>query len=125
MDKSVNREDKEAFAALDSTTGVMPDAKPMTGDEYLQSLDDGREVYIYGERVENVLTHPAFRNTARMTARLYDAMHDPAHKDKIMVPTDTGNGGEKKATPVSSRSVPGRPPPIRARTSAGTSSRPI
>ena len=54
---------------------------------------DGREVYIYGERVKDVTTHPAFRNTARMVARLYDALHDPKHKDKLLVPTDTGNGG--------------------------------
>src|SRR5690606_22993992 len=50
-----------------------------------------REVYIYGERVKDVTTHPAFRNTARMVARLYDALHDP--KRGIAVPTDTGNGG--------------------------------
>ncbi len=66
---------------------------PMTGAEYLASLDDGREVYIYGERVGNVAEHPAFRNTARMVARLYDAMHDPARGPRLMVPTDTGNGG--------------------------------
>jgi 4-hydroxyphenylacetate 3-monooxygenase len=65
----------------------------MTGTEYLESLDDGREVYIYGERVARVTEHPAFRNTARMIARLYDAMHDPARRDKLMRPTDTGNGG--------------------------------
>ncbi|HEY4041133.1 MAG TPA: 4-hydroxyphenylacetate 3-hydroxylase N-terminal domain-containing protein [Rhodopila sp.] len=66
---------------------------PMTGADYLASLDDGREVYIYGERVEKVTEHPAFRNTARMIARLYDAMHDPQRRSKLMVPTDTGNGG--------------------------------
>ena len=47
------------------------------GQEYLESLRDGREVYIYGERVKDVTTHPAFRNTARTIARLYDALHDP------------------------------------------------
>ena len=57
------------------------------------SLRDDREIYIYGERVKDVTTHPAFRNTARMVARLYDAMHDPKHMKKLMVPTDTGNGG--------------------------------
>ena len=51
--------------------------RPFTGAEYLASLNDGREVYIYGERVENVATHPAFRNGARSIARLYDALHDP------------------------------------------------
>ena len=28
-----------------------------------------------------------------MVARLYDALHDPKRKDKILLPTDTGNGG--------------------------------
>ena len=28
-----------------------------------------------------------------MVARLYDALHDPKRKDKLLVPTDTGNGG--------------------------------
>ena len=38
-------------------------------------------------------THPAFRNTARMVARLYDSLHDPSRNKKIVVPTDTGNNG--------------------------------
>ncbi|MBT3992415.1 MAG: Pyoverdin chromophore biosynthetic protein pvcC [Rhodospirillaceae bacterium] len=89
----MDRTDKIAFAKLPETIGDVPHSQPMTGDEYLESLRDGREVFIYGEKVEDVTTHPAFRNTARMTARLYDAMHDPKHKDKILTPTDTGNGG--------------------------------
>ena len=48
--------------------------RPMTGEEFLASLRDGREVYIYGERVKDVTTHLAFRNTARMIARLYNAL---------------------------------------------------
>src|ERR1700733_14880889 len=73
------------------TTGAT--TRPFTGDEYLESLDDGREIWIYGERVANVATHPAFRNTARMIARLYDSLHDPARNKKIVVPTDTGSNG--------------------------------
>ena len=38
---------------------------PYTGKEFLESLDDGREVWIYGERVKNITTHPAFQNCAR------------------------------------------------------------
>ncbi len=68
-------------------------ARPMTGAEYLNSIDDGRAIYIYGEKVKKTTEHPAFRNTARMVARLYDALHDPAEKHKYLVPTDTGNGG--------------------------------
>src|SRR2546421_4753864 len=71
------------------TVGV----RPMTGEEYLESLRDGREIYIYGERVEDVTTHPAFRNGARSVAQLYDALHDPAADPALRAPTDTGNGG--------------------------------
>lgn len=39
--------------------------RPMTGSEYLESLRDGREIYFRGERVDDVTTHPAFRNSAR------------------------------------------------------------
>jgi 4-hydroxyphenylacetate 3-monooxygenase len=66
---------------------------PFTGSEFLASLRDGREVWIYGQRVEDVTTHPAFRNPARMLARLYDALHDPQQKDVLTCPTDTGSGG--------------------------------
>jgi 4-hydroxyphenylacetate 3-monooxygenase len=55
--------------------------RPLTGDEYLESLKDGRNVYIDGERVEDVTEHPAFRNSARSIARLYDALHDPGTRD--------------------------------------------
>jgi 4-hydroxyphenylacetate 3-monooxygenase len=72
------------------TTGI---TRPFTGKEFLESLRDGREVWIYGERVEDVTTHPAFRNPARMLARLYDALHDPAAQATLTCPTDTGSGG--------------------------------
>ena len=55
----------------------------MDGREYLESLRDGREVYIYGERVKDVTTHPTSRNAARSIARLYDALHDPATSDAL------------------------------------------
>jgi len=67
--------------------------RPFTGAEYLESLRDGREVWIHGERVEDVTTHPAFRNAARTLAKLYDALHDPATKDALTTTTDTGSGG--------------------------------
>jgi 4-hydroxyphenylacetate 3-monooxygenase len=69
------------------------DVRPFTGQEFLDSLRDGREVWIYGERVKDVTVHPAFRNPARMLARLYDALHDPASHDTLTCPTDTGSGG--------------------------------
>ena len=58
--------------------------KPLTGEEYLESLRDGREVFIEGEKVKDVTEHPAFRNSARSIARLYDAMHDPDQSEKLL-----------------------------------------
>lgn len=68
-------------------------ARPMRGEEYVESIRDGREIYIYGDRVKDVTTHPAFRNSVRMTARLYDALHDERTRGVLTCPTDTGNGG--------------------------------
>src|SRR3954471_24454897 len=77
----------------EAAAGQQSGRRPYTGDEYLESLRDGREIWIYGERVKDVTTHPAFRNTARMVARLYDALHNPETKDVLTTETDTGNGG--------------------------------
>jgi 4-hydroxyphenylacetate 3-monooxygenase len=57
----------------------------MSGEEYLASLRDAREVYLYGERIRDVAEHPAFRNSARSIARLYDALHDPAQRDSLTI----------------------------------------
>lgn len=59
----------------------------LTGEEYLESLRDGRSVYIEGELVKDVTEHPAFRNSARSVARLYDALHDPDQAD-VLLATD-------------------------------------
>lgn len=67
--------------------------RPMTGSEYLDSLRDEREIYLYGERVRDVTAHPAFRNPAAMIARLYDALHDPKRSGVLVAPTDTGSDG--------------------------------
>jgi 4-hydroxyphenylacetate 3-monooxygenase len=83
-----------AISQNEPPTEVNPTGtRPMTGDEYLASLRDGREIWIYGERVKDITTHPAFRNSARMVARLYDSLHDPAKKDVLTTETDTGSGG--------------------------------
>src|SRR4030081_1073163 len=44
----------------------------MTGEDYLDSIRDGRRVYVGGELVDDVTTHPAFRNAARSFAMVYD-----------------------------------------------------
>ncbi|GAA0432419.1 4-hydroxyphenylacetate 3-hydroxylase family protein [Streptomyces luteireticuli] len=62
----------------------------MTGDSYLESLRDGRNVFLDGERVKDVTRHPAFRNSALSVARLYDALHDPATSGVLTGVDDQG-----------------------------------
>ncbi|MCI4061238.1 Pyoverdin chromophore biosynthetic protein pvcC [Micromonospora sp. R77] len=74
-------------------SGDRRSTRPLTGDEYVESIRDAREIYLYGDRVADVTTHPAFRNPVRMTARLYDALHDPQRRAELTGPTDTGSDG--------------------------------
>ena len=48
-----------------------------SGEEYKKSLADGREVWIDGERVEDVTSHPAFKPIVDVRARIYDLAHEP------------------------------------------------
>ncbi len=43
-----------------------------TGDAYRASLDDGRRVYVDGQRVDDVAEHPAFSGVVDTMAALYD-----------------------------------------------------
>lgn len=52
-----------------------------TGKEHLESLRDGRVVYIGSEKVDDVTSHPAFRNAAATVAAIYDMKADPANRD--------------------------------------------
>jgi len=61
----------------------------MTGEEYLESLRDGRKVYVGKELVDDVTTHPAFRNAAQSFAMIYDRKRAPENRD-IMVFEEDG-----------------------------------
>ena len=67
--------------------------RPFNGKEYISSLQDDREIYIYGERVKDVTKHPAFRNSVQSIAKLYDALHQDSTKKILTTETDTGSGG--------------------------------
>ena len=58
-----------------------------TGMDYLESLNDGRQVFVDGERVANVTTHPAFREAARSVARLYDLAAAPENSELMTFPS--------------------------------------
>ena len=51
------------------------------GADYIDGLRDGRAIYVGGERVDDVTTHPGFRNAVRSYARIYDARFEDAYRD--------------------------------------------
>ena len=59
-----------------------------TGKEHLECLRDGREVYIGGEKVDDVTTHPALAASAQSMAALYDMKADPANRDLMSFEED-------------------------------------
>src|SRR5580658_7991000 len=61
-----------------------------SGQEHLQSLRDGRVVYVGAEKIDDVTRHPAFRNAAQTVAALYDMKADPANRDAMTYEEDGG-----------------------------------
>lgn len=47
-----------------------------TGAEYKDSIRGTREVYMNGERVADVTTHPMFKPIVDIRARIYDMQHE-------------------------------------------------
>ena len=64
-----------------------------TGEEYRESIRDGRLVYVNGEQVDDVPTHPMFKPLVDIRARMYDMQHDEATRDIMTVAQD----GERNA----------------------------
>ena len=53
----------------------------MDGARYIDSLRDGREIWLHGEKVSDVTQHPAFRNVVATFAGLYDLQHQAATRE--------------------------------------------
>ncbi len=62
-----------------------------TGTEYLEALRDGRKVYVGRELINDVTSHPAFRNTAQSFAELFDRKRSAEHIDAMSYK----DGGER------------------------------
>ena len=74
-------------ATIPTPTATQPKnyaSRPMNGDEYIESLRDGREIYIYGERVKDVTTHPGLpQHRAHDRAAVRRAARPDKRKDKL------------------------------------------
>jgi 4-hydroxyphenylacetate 3-monooxygenase len=66
-------------AATKPTTG----APLRTGSEYLRSLRDGRQVFVDGELIKDVTTHPAFARAALSLANLFDIAAAPGMRERM------------------------------------------
>ena len=66
-------------------------ANVRTGAEHIKSLKDRRTVYIDGELVADVTTHPAFRNAVRAAADLYDFQAQPENIELMTFQPDGSN----------------------------------
>jgi anthranilate 3-monooxygenase (FAD) / 4-hydroxyphenylacetate 3-monooxygenase len=56
-----------------------------TGEQYLAGLNDGREVWYRGERVEDVTQFSEFRASIQSIAALYDKQHDPSLSEVMTI----------------------------------------
>ena len=64
-----------------------------SGKQYLESLRDGRKVFLDGELITDVVDHPAYRNAVRSTAALYDYQASPENLD--MMTFESPTSGER------------------------------
>src|SRR4051794_33799504 len=62
-----------------------------TGAEYRESIRDGREVWMNGECVKDVTTHPAFKPLVDARARIYDMAHEEQY-EHVMTYLDQETG---------------------------------
>jgi 4-hydroxyphenylacetate 3-monooxygenase len=61
-----------------------------TGQEYVKGLQEQpREIWLRGERIDDVTTHAALRNGVHTLAALYDMQHDPGLRQEMTYPSPT------------------------------------
>ncbi|GBQ89016.1 aromatic ring hydroxylase [Gluconacetobacter johannae DSM 13595] len=61
-----------------------------TGQDYIDSIRDGRRVWMNGERVADVTRHPMFRPLVDIRARIYDMQHEAAFRDRMTCLDENG-----------------------------------
>ena len=71
-----------------------------TGAQYLESIRDGREVYINGERVKDVPSHPMFKPLVDIRARVYDMQWDARTRDVMTFTQDGEVNGIGNKLPI-------------------------
>ena len=63
-----------------------------TGEQHLDSLRDGRNVFLDGKLITDVVDHPAYRNAVRSTAALYDFQAAPENLEWMTFESPSSGG---------------------------------
>jgi len=66
-----------------------------TGTQYRDSIRDGRQIWIDGERVTDVTLHPMFKPAVDVRARIYDLAHEETTRETMSYMDETT--GERNA----------------------------
>jgi 4-hydroxyphenylacetate 3-monooxygenase len=79
-----------------------------SGEHYLQSLRDGRTVYIDGKPVEDVAAHPAFQGVTRSLAATFDTVADEQNALTFVSPESGGPANKAFMIPRSREDLASR-----------------
>ncbi len=61
-----------------------------TGKDHIESLRDGRAVYLHGQRVDDTTVHPAYRNAIRSVSDLFDFQCRSENREMMTFSTGSG-----------------------------------
>ena len=62
-----------------------------TGNQYRESIRDGRNVWVDGKKVEDVPSHPTFKPIVDIRARIYDMAHEKKFSEKLSYTDENGS----------------------------------
>jgi len=59
-----------------------------TAEQYVKSLNDGRVIYLNGEKIPDITAHPAFKGSINAVALNYELCNHPRFRDLLTVEED-------------------------------------
>ena len=62
-----------------------------TGAQHIASLQDGREIYLDGQRVADATVHPAYRGAVASVGQMFDFQSAPENRELMTFDTGTGH----------------------------------
>ncbi len=61
-----------------------------TGQQHIDSLRDGRQIFLDGALVKDPVAHPAFRGAIASVGRMFDFQSAPENRELMSFETETG-----------------------------------